>query len=1009
MNTIKYLVQLSFVCFLCVGFAQKSVIYSNESVSYRSALSLYNTQQFQSAQLIFKSVETNTSDYFLKSNASYYIANCAVRLNQPNAEFLVESFVRDYPSSIKRNSAYFEIANYYFDNAKFANARKWYEKVDVSSLGKSNIDSFHFNYGYSLYSLKKYKKAKSNLQKVESTQAYGIQAKYYIGFIAYEADDYSQASVYFDQLDNSEAYKDNLSYYQADLNFKLGKFEKAIELALASIEKGGRKKVSELSKIIGESYFNLKMYAKAIPYLEDYKGLKGRWSHTDFYQLGYAFYKQNDYLKSINEFNKIIDGSNAIAQNAYYHLAECYINLNKKQAALNAFKNASEMDFIPNIKENAWLNYAKLSYEIGNPYKSIPEVLTRFLKQYPKSAFKTEVESLLIDSYISSNNYKEALVLLTNKSKPVHKAAYQKVAFFRALELYNEANYSESSALLDSSLSVSLDPIIYARATYWSAEVAYQLLNYNKALEYFKDFKQLPKSVKLNEYKNLNYNLAYTYFKQKQYNSSIKYFQLFINDKPLDFVALSDAFLRMADSYFVTTKYSLAIDAYQSALNLNKIELDYATFQIAVSNGYLGQIENKIKGLNKVMDYKTSFLKDQALFELANTYANQSKPTKAIQKYQELISSYSSSTLVSKALLRKGLIEYNQNNTTAALTSFNAVAVWYPSTAEAFQAISSSRSIYIDIGQVDSYALWVKSLDYARTTDADLETASYEAAEKQYLDGNTNMAIELFNGYIVGFPNGKELLKAHFYLAELYYKSTLVANALPHYQYVYNQAPGEFTEKALFKTSEILLESEAFDEALVVLLRLETEARNPQNRLYAQSNLMKVNFRFNDFNLAIRYAEIILKNSKTDVYIKSDAYIIIARAAMQTNNEMKARTAYQQVKAIATGEMGAEAQYYEAYFSYLDGAFEASNESVQVLIKNFSSHKYFASKGLIIMAKNFYALGDDFQATYILENITQNFADFKEVVDEAQLELERIKLEVAKTNSSLETDIENEN
>ena len=61
------------------------------------------------------------------------------------------------------------------------------------------------------------------------------------------------------------------------------------------------------------------------------------------------------------------------------------------------------------------------------------------------------------------------------------------------------------------------------------------------------------------------------------------------------------------------------------------------------------------------------------------------------------------------------------------------------------------------------------------------------------------------------------------------------------------------------------------------------------------------------------------------------------------------------------------------------------------------------------MAKNFHALGDDFQATYILENISQNFADFKEVVDEAQLELERIKLEVAKTNSSLETSIENEN
>jgi hypothetical protein len=61
------------------------------------------------------------------------------------------------------------------------------------------------------------------------------------------------------------------------------------------------------------------------------------------------------------------------------------------------------------------------------------------------------------------------------------------------------------------------------------------------------------------------------------------------------------------------------------------------------------------------------------------------------------------------------------------------------------------------------------------------------------------------------------------------------------------------------------------------------------------------------------------------------------------------------------------------------------------------------------MAKNFYALNDDFQATYILENVTQNFTDFKEVVDEAQLELERIKLEVSKTNSSVETELQNEN
>ena len=827
--------------------------------------------------------------------------------------------------------------------------------------------------------------------------------------MAYQSDDYNTASIYFDQLEGVSSYNENLAYYQADLNFKLGNFKKATDLALVRIKEGSPKEFSELSKIIGESYFNLQDYAKAIPYLEAYKGKKGRWNHTDFYQLGYAFYKQNDYQNSINEFNKIIDGSNDISQNAYYILAECYLKLNKKQAALNAFKNASEMGFVDTIKEDAWFNYAKLSYEIGNPYQSTTEVLSRFLTMYPKSAFKIEVESLLIDSYISSNNYKEALELLKNKPKPIYKESYQKVTFLRALELYNEADYNASDALLDNSLSIPFDPIIKARATYWSAEVAYQLMNYNKALERFKDFSQLVQSSQFEESENLNYNLAYAYFKLKEYGNAIKNYQLCIENKPPDLVVLNDAYLRMADSYFVSTKYSLAIDAYQAALDLNKIEADYATFQIAVSNGYLGQIETKINGLNKLMDYKSSYLKDQALFELANTYANQSNSAKAIEIYTDLITTYSTSPLVSKALLRKGLIEYNQNDTQSALKSFNSVATGYPSTPEAFQAIRSSRSVYIDLGQVDNYALWVKSFDYASISDSELETATYEAAEKQYLDNNIKKAIELFNGYIVGFPNGKQLIKAHFYLAELYNITALTVNALPHYQYVCEQPVSEFTEKALFKRSKILLDSEDFKVALNVLLRLESESKNPQNRLYAQSNLMKVYFQFEDYDAAIRYADTILQNSKTDVYIKSDAYIIIARASVKTNNEIKARAAYSQVQEIATGAMAAEAQYYEAYFIYSDGDFEASNESIQVLVKNFSSYKYYASKGLIVMAKNFYALGDDFQATYILENVTQNFTDFKEVVDEAQLELERIKLEVYKTNYSVETESQNEN
>ena len=84
----------------------------------------------------------------------------------------------------------------------------------------------------------------------------------------------------------------------------------------------------------------------------------------------------------------------------------------------------------------------------------------------------------------------------------------------------------------------------------------YQLSNFKPALNGFLDFKNNTTSTQLEEFKNLEYHIAYTYFKQKKYANAIKAFQSFISSQPSDLVLLNDAFLRLGDSYFVTTQYS---------------------------------------------------------------------------------------------------------------------------------------------------------------------------------------------------------------------------------------------------------------------------------------------------------------------------------------------------------------------------------------------------------------------------------------------------------------------
>ncbi len=999
-NIVFLLVAISFSLQI---MAQQSATYTSNLVDYQKALSLYNNQQYLAAQSLFGNVKKTAKSEILQSDCTYYIANCAVRLNQQNADQLVEDFVKDYPTSTKRNTAFVDVADYYFENSKYPHARKWYDKVDENALGSKEKEKYNFNNGYSAFSTKQYKEAKKYLTRVESSQEYGSQAKYYIGFMAYEGDDYNEANEYFDQVSDQERYKEKLSYYQADLNFKLGNFEKAIGLAKDRLDESDEAEVSELSKIIGESYFNLEKYAEAIPYLTEYKGKRGKWNNTDFYQLGYAYYKQKDYEKAISEFNKIIDGNNSIAQNAYYHLGESYINLDKKQEALNAFRYASQMNFDLKIQEDAWLNYAKISYEIGNPYQSAPQVLAEYLDKYPETSYKEEIETLLIDSYITSKNYKEALRLLEGKKSFENKVAYQKVAFYRGLELYNDTNYLEAESLFDQSLTEPRDPKYTARATFWKAETDYNLTNYEDALIGFKQFQQEASSSSTPEIENIDYNLAYTYFKLKNYDQSTQYFNQFISNKKEDKVRLNDAYLRLGDGHFVSSQYKSAIKAYKSAITLNEIDSDYPFFQKAISTGYSGQTSKKIKELEQfISEYPKSKLRDDAMYELGNSYVKANEIDQAIATYDRLNSEYKMSSFVPKSLLRQGLVYYNGSENERALTKFKKVAGDYPSTPEAVQAVATAKLIYIDLGRVDDYATWVRTLDYVQVTDADLDNATYEAAEKQYLDGNTDKAIKQFNGYLNEFANGLHALQAHFYVAQLYYKKGLTDNAAPHYKYIVENSQSEYTEEALSRLSQHYLEAKSWNEALPLLLRLEEEANFPQNVTFAQSNLMKAHYQLENYDKAVSYAEKVLGSSKIDNKIKSDAHIIIARSAIKVGDEEKAKTAYTQVEKVATGKTAAEALYYNAYFKNKEGKYEASNKSVQKLAKDFSGYKYYSAKGLVLMAKNFYALGDAFQATYILESVIKNFAEFDDVVTEAKDELRKIKIEESKTNSSIQ-------
>ncbi|SHG05683.1 Tetratricopeptide repeat-containing protein [Flavobacterium segetis] len=1002
MNKFSWSYFFSFFFIAAAMIAQKSIIYTHELKDFNKAVSLFKDQQYASAQLIFNKVKESATTEELKSDCGYYAANCAIRTNQLNGDELMEQFVSDYPTSVKQNQAYIEVAQYHFKQGNYPQALQWFDKVDESSLSRNDQEKFNFQKGYSFFTAKKKKEATTYFNRVVNSTEYGSQAKYYLGFMAYEGDDYKQATKYFDEVSGEEKYKEKLSYYQADMNFKLGNFQKAIDLGQKAIAKSTPVEKSELNKIIGESYFNLKKYDTAIPFLVAYKGKNGRWNNTDYYQLGYAYYKQKGYESAISQFNKIVGGKDFVAQNAYYHLAESYLNTNKKQEALNAFKNASEMDFDLAIQEDASLNYAKLSYELGNAYQSVPAVLQAFLNKYPNNSNRQEIEKLVIDSYISSKNYKEALVLLEKNKSAENKLAYQKVLFYRGLELYIDGNYNDALRMFTKATTEQKDPIFTTRSTFWKGECEYVLNDFKEALLSYKQFSGSNQASKTPEFKNHNYNIAYSYFKLKEYDQAGNYFQNQIEKSASDKVRLNDSYLRLADCRFVTSKYNEAMEAYDKVIESKSLDSDYAYFQKAISYGFLSKTDKKITELNSFIQlYPKSEYKDDALFELANTYVANDKNDLAIKTYERLNVEFKKGLFTSRAILRQGLVYYNTDKNDQALLKLKKVAADFPRTPEALEAVATARLIYVDNGRVDEYASWVRTLDFVAVTDVELDNDTYEAAEKQFQQGNSKQAVAGFVSYVNQFPRGIHALPANYNLAQLYFAEGSENKSIPNYEYVIAQSRNEFTEQSLSRLAQIFLKNNQTDKAIAILLRLENEADVAQNKTYAQSNLMKSYYEQKNYSNAVIYAEKVLSNSKSDDKVKSDAQIIIARAAIETGDEPKAKVAYAKVMTIAKGELAAEALYYDAYFKNKEGNYDASNTSVQKIAKNYSSYKYYGAKGLVLMAKNFYGLKDSFQATYILENVIQNFTDYPEVVADAKNTLQAFKIEESKTNSSI--------
>jgi tetratricopeptide (TPR) repeat protein len=967
-------------------FGQKSPVYSYGDNDYLKGLQLYEKEKYGAARQVFdRLVKVNPgSRSEIISEAAFYRAMCAVELRNDDSEFLVHKFISDYPESPYVNEAVFRLADYFYDKNNWPKTISWYNRVDRYKLSSKELSEYHFKKGYAYYRRNDFESARVEFYEIlEVESPFQAPAIYYYSHIHYVDKNYETALMGFRMIDKDPLFSSIAPYYISQILYLQKKYDEVVEYAPALMDSVSDRRLGEMAKIIGESYFMLKHYKEAIPYLETYQSHAASYTIHDRYQLAFAYYSNQEYENARKLFEQISYRNTEIAQSALYHLADCYLKLGDKNKARIAFSQAAKMEFDPKIQQDALFNFAKVTFELSfNPFNEAIRAFEQYIRMYPAADNTDEAYNYLVMAYLSTRNYSMAMASLEKikmRDEKIDRAT-QKVAFYRGLELYKNLRFDEAVDALEVSLEyASYDPVIAARTYFWLGEAAFRTGDEKTARMYYEEFLKDEQSNQQEEYAMCHYSMGYLFFNDQEYSQAADWFSKYLRlESGKSSATISDAYNRIADCYFVNTQYTQAIEYYDRCIASGKADVDYAMFQKGFTLGLLDRTPEKVEVLKRLIrEQSQSNFVDDALFEIGRGYVAMNRQNEAVGYYERVVSEHPNSSYAKKALNQLGLIHYNAGEYDKALEYYQRVATNYPGTPEADNALTSIKNIYVRKDNVDGYLAFVTGLGQDISL-REQDSLSYTAAEIVYTRGECEETVRAFKDYLDAFPNGRFLLNAHYYKADCQLKLQENEEALESLDFIIGQPRNMFTEPALEAASKINFRQKDYNRAADNYRAMIEVAEQKRNLLDAYVGLMRCYYELGEYTNTIDAARDVLQLDKLQEEYIREANFKIARSFQELNEIDFALDFYMKVAREVNSREGAESEYRVIEILYEQNKMDQAEEEVYRFIEMNTPHQYWMGMAFLTLSDIYIAKGDEFSAI----NSLQSLIDYYTIPDD---------------------------
>lgn len=976
------------------------------------------------------------------ADACYYSAVCSERLRNGDAEYRLMEFMRLYPENGHMNMARYFLGNVYFDKNNFGEALRTYLTVEPSEIEYGHKSGYDYKMGYCYFHLGEKEKSKPYFTRVANGKSqYEWRASYYLGAVLYSNGQDASAESEFKRtksliekleknlknkkIKNTEEaksirqLKENVAMYLLYTKFHQGKYDEVLRDAPELLKNPDLMLRDEVLRMVGDIYFNRGEgeYERAIKYYSEAneearrknKAFDPSWN----YPVGYCYYMLGQYDSAATYLSSFVGADDTVAQNALLILGDTYVKCGRKGDARTCFKSAADMNYNPEIREEAAFNYAKLNCELNpNAYNESIRSLDNYLQHCkPTPQHKAEIQQLLTSIYCTTRNYKEALSLIEKNKKELLKdatmrQAYQRILVNRGIDLFNERNLQQAAVCFDTAVVINATPSVTTDALYLAAECQYRLANYGRAQKLLDRFFTASSRKESVYYPQALYTAGYVYMRRKRYSDAEEKFGEFLklSASTGEHRQVLDAYNRMGDCLYVRKNFNGAIGYYDKVINAKGQDADYAMYQKALSLGAQGKNVEKLNCLNYIFEkFGNSPLSSKAMYEIANTYLICDNNEMASLYYNNFIKKYSQSSFVPSALLNLGLIYYNTEQNDKALETFDQLMTRYPGTDEARDALMTIKNIYVEQDRAEEYFTYVSRTTKGTVSAVEQDSTLYLAAENRYFAGNYENAIAGFSNYIQKFPHGLFILKAHYYLADALTRTEQRDKALTHYEWVAERGNNPYTEGSLQQVAATYYRRHNYRKALEYYVPLVAVASTDGVRLDARMGIVRCwNALSDSTNLRIS-AEQLLQEPKATDEQRDEARLMLARSRFYADAFESAFIAYEPLLRSANGDYMGEAAYRRAYIRCRQDRLDDAERIIEEVVNNPGSD-YWLAKTFVLWADIFHKRGNDVQAQQTLQSIIDNYevvtdAD-EEVVMEARQQLRSLQSQSSTDASS---------